>query len=167
MYGKDPVELSGTLPESMEVGKTADTWIWPLTAKAAVCVSVLTLDDCFIIHIIIYCYWYTVQCVQDLQLNHLCTGISELDLISLRRAFTECCITSFIYSLLTHICFIYCKWASVNLFHLARPSSILALNQMTIIALCISFPFFKVMLINDIDIWGGGDMTSKRTSVPG
>lgn len=25
MYGKDPVELSGTLPESMEVGKTADT----------------------------------------------------------------------------------------------------------------------------------------------
>lgn len=116
MYGKDPVELSGTLPESMEVGKTADTWIWPLTAKAAVCVSVLTLDDCFIIHIIIYCYWYTVQCVQDLQLNHLCTGISELDLISLRRAFAECCITSFIYSLLTYICFIYCMWASVNLF---------------------------------------------------
>lgn len=25
VYGKDPVELSGTLPESMEVGKTADT----------------------------------------------------------------------------------------------------------------------------------------------
>lgn len=164
MYGKDPVELSGTLPESMEVGKTADTWIWPLTTKAAVYVSVLTLDDCFIIHIIIYCYWYTVQCVQDLQLNHLCTGISELDLISLRRAFAECCITSFIYSLLTYICFIYCMWASVNLFHLARPSSILALNQMTSIALCISSPFFKVMLFNDIDILGGG-MDSKRTSV--
>lgn len=47
-------------------------------------------------------------------------------------------------------------WASVNLFHLARPSSILALNQMTSIALCISSPFFKVMLFNDIDILGGG-----------
>lgn len=46
-------------------------------------------------------------------------------------------------------------WASVNLFHLARPSSILALNQMTSIALCISSPFFKVMLFNDIDILGG------------
>lgn len=58
-------------------------------------------------------------------------------------------------------------WASVNLFHLARPSSILALNQMTSIALCISSPFFKVMLFNDIDILGGGGggMDSKRTSV--
>lgn len=58
----------------------------------------------------------------------------------------------------------YCMWASVNLFHLVRPSSILALNQMTSIALCISSPFFKVMLFNDINILGGG-MDSKRTSV--
>lgn len=51
------------------------------------CVSVLNLDDCFIIHKMIYCYWYTVQRVQGLKLNHLCTGISELDLISQERLY--------------------------------------------------------------------------------
>lgn len=64
---------------------------------------------------------------------------------------------NFIYLFPSNIHLLYLLYVScVNLFHLARPSSILALNQMTSIALCISFPFFKVMLFNDIDILGGG-----------